>query len=230
MLLHCTILLGLLACAHTFVLSGGRFGRQGVLRSQNAGNVEEDLFGLEGGVEVVKEEKAQPKGSGVGKLFEDAIVMLGKVPKSKVRAMIVENGAEPPFPMEESLEMHINTAIDVIWNAKGGDWETFSLYMRGELKGAAEEATAHMRAAAMSAADMSESRIKELLRAYGGPNAVPKLRARRGTGTVTGQLEKGDYLAALIDLLREQNGNDYGLVAEMLAKESAATKKKGFGV
>jgi hypothetical protein len=106
MLLHCTILLGLLACAHTFVLSGGRFGRQGVLRSQNAGNVEEDLFGLEGGVEVVKEEKAQPKGSGVGKLFEDAIVMLGKVPNSKVRAMIVENGAEPPFPMEESLEMH----------------------------------------------------------------------------------------------------------------------------
>jgi hypothetical protein len=82
----------------------------------------------------------------------------------------------------------------------------------------------------MSAADMSESKLKELLRAYGGPNAVPKLRAHRGTGTVTGQLEKGDYLAALTDLLREQNGNDYGLVAEMLAKESAATKKKGFGV
>jgi hypothetical protein len=233
MLLRFAVLLGFLACAYTFVLPGGRFGRQCVLRS-SVGNVEEDLFGLEGsGAAALTEKKAQepqqPQGSGVGKLFEDAIVMLGKVPKSKVRAMIVDNtGSEPAYPLTESLEMHINTALDVIWTAKGGDWETFTLYMAAELKDAAEEGTANMRAAAMSATEMSESRIKELLRYHGGPNAVPKLRARRGTGTVAGQLEKGDYLAALIDLLREQNGNDYGVVAQMLAKESAASKKKGF--
>merc|ERR1712224_667954 len=111
-------------------------------------------------------------------------------------------------------DTHVNTAMDCIWNTKG-DWESFYTYLHSELKALADESTDHLKRAAKSANVLSESKVKELLRRFGGPNAVPKLRARRGSGTVVGQLEKGDYVAALIALLREQNGNDYEIVADI---------------
>ena len=70
--------------------------------------------------------------------------------------------------------------------------------------------------------------MKDVLKAYGGPNAVPKLRAMRGTGTVACWLEKGDYIAAAIDLLRDHNDNDYATVVAIIAKDQEGTKKNGF--
>jgi len=191
--------------------------------------LEENLFGLDGAGKVEEGRNKDQKGSGIGQLFQSAIMMLGKVPKSRIRSLIEANaGVEPPFPITEDMDTHVNTAIDCIWSAKDGDWEEFYTYLHGELKEAADEATAHLKSAAKSASDMSEGRVKDLLRKYGGPNAVPKLRVRRGTGTVSGQLERGDYIAALIDLLRDRHNNDYAEVAAILERDNKSTQKKGF--
>jgi len=96
-------------------------------------------------------EPAEPKGSGMGQLFQSVIMMLGNVPKTHIRRLIVENaGEEPPFPISEDMDTHVNTAIDCICTAKG-DWETFYAYIRQELHASAEEATAHLNAAAKPA-------------------------------------------------------------------------------
>ena len=46
-----------------------------------------------------------------------------------------------------------------------------------------------------------------------------------------GKFLKGDYIATLLDILREDNQNDYGKVASVLEREASkrAEAKKGFG-
>jgi hypothetical protein len=72
-------------------------------------------------------------------------------------------------------------------------------------------------------------RLKDLLKSYGGPEAMPK---RPSGSDVASQdrPKKADYLTALIDLLRLQNGNDYQKVTNILrADAEVIVKKKGFG-
>lgn len=79
----------------------------------------------------------------------------------------------------------------------------------------------------MAAHDMSESRIKELIKSYGGPDALP--RRKRGSEE---KLQKSDYIGALLDAARFSDAfkNDYAKIADMLQSERVAAKgKKGFG-
>lgn len=67
-------------------------------------------------------------------------------------------------------------------------------------------------------------RLKDLIRQYGPPGALPKNKEKGKTMT------KFDYVVTLVDLLRSLNGNDYEKVAKVLAEQTASTgKKKGFG-
>lgn len=68
-------------------------------------------------------------------------------------------------------------------------------------------------------------RIKELIVKYSSVNAIPKLDKQK----FTGKLLKDDFAVELIDLLREQNQNDYELVARILESDYQSSKKSGFG-
>ena len=64
-----------------------------------------------------------------------------------------------------------------------------------------------------------------MIRKYGGPNAIPKLNNKK----FVGKLLKGDYIAALINILSESYGNDYCKVTSVLEEERSVVLKKGFG-
>jgi hypothetical protein len=190
--------------------------------------IEDNLFGLDGSGKA----KIESQASGVGKLLQNSLVMLGKVPITRLRELIVINGGEDVLPSEDAdindLDSHVNAAMDVVWSKYNGDWENFYLYLQKELKESSEKATVNLETAVELTSLMSEGQIKHLLRMHGGPNALPKLRTRRATGTVAGKFGKGDFIAALIDVLRAANGNDYGKVAEILQNNAKSLEKKGF--
>lgn len=68
-------------------------------------------------------------------------------------------------------------------------------------------------------------RLKDLIRKHSESNNIPKFDKRK----YTGKLLKDDYLASLIDVLREINDGDYRIVSELIEKESRQQEKRGFG-
>ena len=90
----------------------------------------------------------------------------------------------------------------------------------------AENTSKWMRMAVTAGNDLSESRIKDLIKERGGVKALP--RARRGNNAE--KLKKTDYLTTLVDMLRAENDNDYEKVHSwLIEKGKSAGKKKGFG-
>lgn len=67
-------------------------------------------------------------------------------------------------------------------------------------------------------------RLKELIKLHASANALPKLDKRR----FKGKYLSSDYLACLIDVLREKFDGDFQQVAEVIKVESNITRKKGF--
>ena len=95
-----------------------------------------------------------------------------------------------------------------------------------ELGDTAEQTTQWMRAAVAAGNELSESRLKGLIKIEGGTQALPKKR----TGANATKLSKGDYLTKLVDMLRISNHNDYRKVSLILqAQTKSSGKKKGFG-
>ena len=86
--------------------------------------------------------------------------------------------------------------------------------------------TPPMIASAVSiAGELTEARIKALIKINGGPNSMPKKRAGS-----TDKLEKGAYVTALVGVLRARNDNDFEKVVKILEAELAkGGHKKGFG-
>lgn len=81
-----------------------------------------------------------------------------------------------------------------------------------------------MKASLIAASELSETRLKALIRTHGGIDSMPKMR----TGS-TDKMDKTVYVAALVDILRENNENDYSKVAPILQAETAKLGgKKGF--
>lgn len=66
-----------------------------------------------------------------------------------------------------------------------------------------------------------------MIKIHASSNAIPKLDKKK----YEGKFLKGDYVATLVDILREAHGNDYAVVAKILDKEASlrAQTKKGFG-
>jgi hypothetical protein len=132
------------------------------------------------------------------------------------------------LPLEsDDVETHINVALDITWkwSNKNGGWDALLKMLNEEIGQTAMDATKEIESAVLSANTLSESKLKELIKMNSSQNAVPKLDRKK----YKGRLQVADYAAALIDVLREANDNDYSVVASILQQESSAAVKKGFG-
>jgi hypothetical protein len=203
---------------------------------------------------AAKVDSSITRGSGIASILEQALTMLGKATVPKLIDLIGKYGPKDGSGVEihefqdSDVETTVQTALDVIWKSQGGDWAAFIKVLESELKDVAEEASGWMKESAMLGNQLSEKQIKDLIFKHGGPEAMPKLKLGRGPkgrggrkrATKTGEkyqgtLLKGDYLAALLDTLRELNGNDFALVAEVLKQDierggaGAQKRRKGFG-
>ena len=83
-----------------------------------------------------------------------------------------------------------------------------------------------MYAAKLTANELTEFRLKDLIKQYGGSDSMPKKKAGGKE-----KLEKSQYVTALVGLLRARNENDFGRVVKVLEAElSKKLGKKGFGI
>ena len=74
--------------------------------------------------------------------------------------------------------------------------------------------------------ELTEARLKALIKLNGGSNSMPKTDMI-GKGAVG----KSCYVVALVGVLRARHGNDYSKVVELLEAELSRGKgKKGFKV
>ena len=81
-----------------------------------------------------------------------------------------------------------------------------------------------MKASLIAANQLSKTRLKTLIRQYGGIDSMPKLKNES-----TEKMDKSVLVAALVDVLRENKENDYSKVAAILQSENAkGGGKKGF--
>ena len=75
--------------------------------------------------------------------------------------------------------------------------------------------------------ELTEARLKALIKLNGGSNSMPKTDMI-GKGEAVG---KSCYVVALVGVLRARHGNDYSKVVELLEAELSRGKgKKGFKV
>lgn len=165
--------------------------------------------------------------SGLDKYVTEALSLMGKAPIFSLRTLIEKSKKESLPPMDADLETHVNAALDATWSLKNGDWDGLIVYLKTELDEVVDRANISLRESVEYGNKLTESKIKQLITIHSdlGVNAMPKLNKRKHTG----KFGKVDYLAVLIDILRENNGNDYTKVAEILVKESQSQSKKGFG-
>jgi hypothetical protein len=89
----------------------------------------------------------------------------------------------------------------------------------------AETVPALIAVAMATAGELTEARLKALIKINGGPNSMPKKRPGS-----TDKLEKGSYVTALVGVLRARNQNDFSKVVKVLETELTKGKSnKGFG-
>ena len=76
-----------------------------------------------------------------------------------------------------------------------------------------------------TAGELTEARLKALIKINGGPNSMPKKRPGS-----TDKLEKASYVTALVGVLRARNQNDFSKVVKVLETELTRGKNnRGFG-
>ena len=86
-----------------------------------------------------------------------------------------------------------------------------------------------MNVAVGASMELTESRIKELIKTYGGPDSLPK---RKKAVSADNKLEKTDYINSLIEVMRKNPifENDYQQIALFIQKElKTKAASKGFG-
>ena len=178
------------------------------------------------------------------KKIDDVIALYAKCPLPKLRSILdkyCKEGVEKP-DKDATVDLLVRAAMASVWYSTG-EWTSFLKTSEQELAEQARETTLYMRGAITAGNELSESRIKQLIREVGGPKAMP--RKKRGSEV---KLSKSDYLAALLEILKTDNENDFQKVAEALQREagkkglskstkgkatkstsSLASDKKGFG-
>mmetsp|Transcript_16547 Transcript_16547/g.15889 ORF Transcript_16547/g.15889 Transcript_16547/m.15889 type:complete len:333 (+) Transcript_16547:86-1084(+) len=182
----------------------------------------------------VKPTESESKGgSGVQDMLDTIITMLAKAPLPILRKLITKYQPSllPPsdtvkLKLEDTvLQIHLNAGLEALWSASGGDWEKLMKTVHQELGQQVLETSAYMRIAVESANDLSESKLKALIKLHGGMDAMPRMKVGS-----TEAMDKTAYVAAIVDVLRQNNENDYGKVAPILQKElTKGNGKKGFG-
>lgn len=167
-------------------------------------------------------EAAEPeKGSGVEKYMETAIIMIGKCPTAELRRLIQKYQPDSMPAEKADVEEHAQTAFAATW-AAAGDWDKLIDLLSFELRDELVQANASINDCVESCNTMSENKIKQLIIKWDSKGALPKLNKKN----YKGKFLKGDYIAVLMDILREDYGNDYTKVAGVLRKEKV--DKKGF--
>jgi hypothetical protein len=173
-------------------------------------------------------EDAEPNKASIGlqQYFEIAIGSFAKTPIYRLRELIKKysvDGDKRVFPLDENdIDSYVEDALSTLWQHTQGSWDTLLDIVDSELKGTVESADAAIIESHNSLNSLKEGKIKDLIIKYESRNAIPKLDKSKYVGKFT----KADYIASLMDLLRNQNGNDYVKVAEILASEKQ--EKKGF--
>jgi len=187
-----------------------------------------------------------------GKRLETIITAIAKMPQDKIKSLVDKYEKETksmmsdyePLQETDTLEVHMRYALSSMWCASKGNWERFSDLVKVEVNKPSEDNSKWMQASIAFANEMSDNKLKDLIKKYGTVNAIPKgkrnsvdieaTRSKKGKGRRGGVL-KVDYVAALIDTLREKYDNDYRKVFELLqsqgsaAKGTAATTTQGKG-
>lgn len=169
--------------------------------------------------------KSSKENSQLQSYFNPLIFKLGKVPKSHLRQVISRHNQLLLPDIEDDMETHIYRALDVLWTAKNGDWAGLLQLAEEELDEVVNISDLAIKKSVEFGGKISESKIKELLRVHSESGNIPKFDKRK----YTGKLLKTDYLAALIDQLRENFHGDYQKVAQLLENESKLFNKRGFG-
>ena len=162
------------------------------------------------------------------KKLDAAITLFAKSPISKLRSVIASISDEYLPPKGSDLDYHIKAGLETYWQS-AGNWETMMTKLEEDLGPTAENTSQWMRMAVAAGNELSEARIKDLIKERGGVKALP--RARRGSNPdQKSKLRKTDYLTTLVDMLRAENDNDYEKVHAWLVNEGkSAGKKRGFG-
>jgi len=175
----------------------------------------------------------EKKGSGVQDLFTVATTILAKTKVSDLRVLINKYDSSQLPDIKEDVETHISIALDVTWNSKNGgngDWSKLIEVLNEEVGEKAKIGDEYIKKAVLVGSQLTIDRIKDLIIKYKDKNAIPKINKEK----YVGKLLKGDYLATLIDILREDNLNDYEKVFDIMILETTkggakVEKKKGFG-
>jgi len=171
------------------------------------------------------------------KRLDEIITLIAKAPVSKLRSIVSTRRAELLPPAGTGLEATVKTTLESYWLSTGCDWSSMTTAIKTEMEPIAAEASAWMRLSVTTANELSEARIKDLIKTRGGGRVQisrPKV-SRAGKvdsdENIKGKssFTKADYITVLVDLLRSQEENDYGRVAKLLqAETTTAGKKKGF--
>jgi hypothetical protein len=140
------------------------------------------------------------------------------------------SGASNQTDVSLDLDLHVTQTLAVLWDKSQGDWDALDKLVDAEFATHVENTNTWMRQAVLKGGELTEDRIKTLIRLQGDPNAVPKLDKKK----YQGKFGKQDYLTVLIDILRENSGNNYADVVAFIDKElrSSPSSKaaRGFGV
>ena len=158
---------------------------------------------------------------------------------SSSRGMMKRSDLE--LKSSDDLETHLRAGLAVLWLYSNHNWNHFyQLYSKEILKDADINAK-WMKASIAIANSITEKKLKDLIKKYGTSNLIPKGRrysvdienAKDGQGKGRKKsILKVDYVASIIELLRDIYDNDYQKVFVTLEKEGVTKEGKenrGFG-
>lgn len=144
--------------------------------------------------------------------------------------------------VSDDLEAHLRAGLAVLWLYSKNNWTNFNELFDKEIAKDAEMNAKWMKAAIAMANSVTEKKLKDLIKKYGTSNAIPKGRrysvdiesAKGGQGKGRKKsVLKVDYVASIIELLREIFDNDYQKVFVTLEKEGVSNvdgkANRGFG-
>ena len=172
--------------------------------------------------------ETERKESVLSQKLTTALTMLAKCTSTQLRDLIVKlDSNNPNVDKNTDFESLCQSALDASWT-KAQDWDILINMLEKEIGQYASTATEYMKSAVVEGDKLSEKRIKDLITKFGTSNDIPKINRSK----YVGKLLKTDYLAVLVDLLREQNGNDYKVVYEIIQSEVSShgytEEKRGF--
>ena len=139
-------------------------------------------------------EKAYPGDSpeALAKRFDEVVTLLAKVPVARLRQLVSTHSADllpPASAAGTSLDAAVQAGVGALWAATG-EFSAMAALAHAELDWAAAEATQWMRASVTAANELSESRLKDLIKSKGGGRVViPKPKGMRGAAAAAAEVD-----------------------------------------